>query len=286
MTMRILALVVLTISCSAFGQVHVGDFLLTVEGNKVVVNVATGGGGYVPERVFRDRFGKLGPGLPNRTPDPGFNSVVGEFVAGQPVGLTIRRAARLWTPPAMMPGDGDFCTMPEERIEVRKNGIIISTPATDPAGMVGPSLEIGTSDPIDGQFHEHAVYWLTTPFDAGVYLLEMEVWVGQPGGVAGGVGRSDALWLVLNQNAATTDVDDAVAWLRANVANVVGDGGPLCPAPAPVCACDWNQSGALSVQDIFDFLSSYFGGAGDFNGQGGATVQDIFDFLTCYFGAC
>jgi len=42
----------------------------------------------------------------------------------------------------------------------------------------------------------------------------------------------------------------------------------------------------LSVQDIFDFLASYFAGAGDFNGAGGTTVQDIFDFLGCYFGGC
>jgi hypothetical protein len=50
-----------------------------------------------------------------------------------------------------------------------------------------------------------------------------------------------------------------------------------------LCPCDWNHSGAVSVQDIFDFLNSYFAGTGDFNGTGGTTVQDIFDFLDCYF---
>ena len=29
------------------------------------------------------------------------------------------------------------------------------------------------------------------------------------------------------------------------------------------CACDWNASGSLTVQDIFDFLSSYFNGVAD-----------------------
>jgi len=52
------------------------------------------------------------------------------------------------------------------------------------------------------------------------------------------------------------------------------------------CPCDWNNSGALSVQDIFDFLTSYFTGNADFNQSGATTVQDIFDFLMCYFNGC
>lgn len=50
-----------------------------------------------------------------------------------------------------------------------------------------------------------------------------------------------------------------------------------------ICRCDWNESSAITVQDIFDFLASYFAGNGDFNFSGTTTVQDIFDFLTCYF---
>lgn len=49
------------------------------------------------------------------------------------------------------------------------------------------------------------------------------------------------------------------------------------------CPCDWNHTGGITVQDIFDFLNSYFAGSGDFNGADGTTVQDIFDFLMCYF---
>ncbi len=48
---------------------------------------------------------------------------------------------------------------------------------------------------------------------------------------------------------------------------------------------DINCSGAISVQDIFDFLAVYFAGAseGDFNQSGTNSVQDIFDFLAAYF---
>lgn len=53
------------------------------------------------------------------------------------------------------------------------------------------------------------------------------------------------------------------------------------------CPCDWNISGgAASLQDLFDFLGSYFAGKGDFNGDGSVTVQDIFDYLGCYFTGC
>ena len=52
------------------------------------------------------------------------------------------------------------------------------------------------------------------------------------------------------------------------------------------CLADFNQSGAVTVQDIFDFLSAWFAHnpAADVNGSGSVTVQDIFDFLGAWFG--
>jgi T5SS/PEP-CTERM-associated repeat protein len=54
------------------------------------------------------------------------------------------------------------------------------------------------------------------------------------------------------------------------------------------CPADFNSSGTLSVQDIFDFLAAYFGGdpRADFNHSGAISVQDIFDFLAAYFAGC
>ncbi len=54
------------------------------------------------------------------------------------------------------------------------------------------------------------------------------------------------------------------------------------------CAVDFNGSGAISVQDIFDFLNAWFAGAAsaDFNHVNGLTVQDIFDFLNAWFVGC
>ena len=54
------------------------------------------------------------------------------------------------------------------------------------------------------------------------------------------------------------------------------------------CAADFNQSGGLSLQDIFDFLMAWFGGlsSADFNHVGGLSAQDIFDFLGAWFAGC
>ncbi|MFN7020736.1 MAG: GC-type dockerin domain-anchored protein [Phycisphaerales bacterium] len=60
---------------------------------------------------------------------------------------------------------------------------------------------------------------------------------------------------------------------------------PLAPRP---CPADFNGSGGLSVQDIFDFLTAYFGDdpRADVNGSGGVSVQDILDYLDLYFTGC
>ncbi len=57
--------------------------------------------------------------------------------------------------------------------------------------------------------------------------------------------------------------------------------------PPQTCPADFNHSGSLEVQDIFDFLNAWFAGspAADFNG-GGLAVQDIFDYLNAWFAGC
>jgi hypothetical protein len=88
----------------------------------------------------------------------------------------------------------------------------------------------------------------------------------------------------------TCTVLTAAACTGANT-SYKGD-GTVCNAPgnltSPCCKADFNQSGSITVQDIFDFLAAYFtvNPQADINGVGGITVQDIFDYLAAYFAGC
>ncbi|MBY0313819.1 MAG: alpha/beta hydrolase [Phycisphaerales bacterium] len=56
----------------------------------------------------------------------------------------------------------------------------------------------------------------------------------------------------------------------------------------PVCPGDFNASGSLSSQDIFDFLNLWFASnpAADFDESGGAGFDDVFGFLNAWFAGC
>ncbi len=58
--------------------------------------------------------------------------------------------------------------------------------------------------------------------------------------------------------------------------------------PVGCCPANFNRTGGLSVQDIFDFLGAWFAGdiRADFNASQALTVQDIFDFLGAWFAGC
>ncbi len=161
----------------------------------------------------------------------------------------------------------------------------------------------GSSAPVCG-FHDaaHDVWFAyTAPVDGTLVLRacnsnfypSLEAFVGGCGGflfasscnyVEGACGNAVQLTLPVADNSTYTL---RIAGSTQNVPGFDDVGqGTLVVAFTPDCACDWNLSGALSVQDIFDFLAAYFAGNGDFNGSGATTVQDIFDFLACYFGGC
>jgi len=57
---------------------------------------------------------------------------------------------------------------------------------------------------------------------------------------------------------------------------------------AGTCTADFNGDGAVSVQDLFDFLAAFFEPlpSADVNGNGQVTVDDLFFFLQAWFGGC
>ncbi len=58
--------------------------------------------------------------------------------------------------------------------------------------------------------------------------------------------------------------------------------------PGPTCPADFDGSGALTVNDIFSFISAWFAGdaRSDFNHAGGINTADVFDYLSAWFSGC
>jgi len=61
------------------------------------------------------------------------------------------------------------------------------------------------------------------------------------------------------------------------------DSGFVPPAP---CLADYNNSGSVTSQDIFDFLTDWFLGNADFDQSGVTEVTDIFAYFSVYFAGC
>jgi subtilisin-like proprotein convertase family protein len=59
-------------------------------------------------------------------------------------------------------------------------------------------------------------------------------------------------------------------------------------AEPQACGCDFNVSGSLTTQDVFDYLSAWMGRepSADFDRGGDVTVQDLFDYLSCFATGC
>jgi hypothetical protein len=92
-----------------------------------------------------------------------------------------------------------------------------------------------------------------------------------PFAIPAGSGLCDGANLIL-----ALTVNSSTVSVTTNSSVAAGGTRVLCP-------CDWNHAGGTTLQDLFDFLTAYFGGAADFNGVDGTTIQDIFDYLLCYF---
>ena len=112
-------------------------------------------------------------------------------------------------------------------------------------------------------------------------------------------------WQTLYQAAATDPVSlgaccmgstcavRALADCTGPLTRYAGPGVACNPAGqvvTPCCKADFNQDRALTVQDVFDFISAFFvqDPTADFsnNGSGPPTAQSIFDFVAAWFSGC
>jgi hypothetical protein len=256
----------LTAPCAA--QLHQTDVILRVNEGRVQTGGFPAPGTLVfPLRRFIATFGDSG--IPDRTTNPGFQSVSDEFPGGSVVNLRLTAALRVWD------GD-DFLSIPVERMTVRKDATTITTPLTDPVPPEsGPNIAVGISDGIAGDFHEHPGYRLLNPAGAGLYLLTGVVWVNTPD-----VAPSEPIYVVFRQNFSDqAELDEALAWIDANLI-----GGSACPA-------DWNEDGVVNSTDVSDFINDWFTDqvegtlVTDFNGDGVSNSTDVSDFINGWFTA-
>jgi probable HAF family extracellular repeat protein len=89
-------------------------------------------------------------------------------------------------------------------------------------------------------------------------------------------------WFVVAARA-INDSDAIAAW------GVTADSNEPRPMLITPCHADYNRNGAISVQDLFDFLAGYFASdpRADFDHDGISDVGDIFAFLALWFaGGC
>jgi hypothetical protein len=54
----------------------------------------------------------------------------------------------------------------------------------------------------------------------------------------------------------------------------------------PPCRADYDNSGVLTVHDIYIFLTNWFRGDADYDNSGTTEVLDIFAFLSDWYAGC
>ncbi len=242
----------------ALAQVHAGDVILKYDGVRIITGRTEGPQIVYGARVVSGTLGDLG--IPNATFSPGYDSEPGAFPPQQLIGITIRKALRVW--------DGqDFDEIPDERMRITKGQSSITTPEQDPPTCeVAGSLTLGLSS-ISGILHQHPAYELLDPADPGVYLLELEAWMGVPGNAA-----SLPFWLVFNQNSPPATLQAAFEFADTIL---------TCPA-------DFNRDGSLTVADFGAFQTGFVlaDPRADLNLDCAHTVADFGAFQTAFVLGC
>ena len=166
-------------------------------------------------------------------------------------------------------------------------------PGESVASFAAPStLSVGFSDPVAVTAADFGVTSNATsiPFTFAYNAGTMTATLTFASPLAAGtynVAVSDAISAVANSARLDGELaSNSPAALPSGNGVALGSAAFTFTITAP-CAADFNNSGSLSVDDIFDFLNAWFAGnpAADFNG-GGLAVQDIFDFLNAWFAGC
>ncbi len=154
--------------------------------------------------------------------------------------------------------------------------------------LTGPNTNIAFNIATMGTTPQTA----TGVFQPGVYTLSATANAGPQSGTLTPTGWSINLSASVPSGACCTGLTCTQATAAECTGRFVG-AGAACNAvgnvTTPCCRADVDQSGTLSVQDIFTFLNAWFQrsvGIGNYNGDCCVSTQDIFDYLAAYFAGC
>ncbi len=222
------------------------------------------------------------------------------IVGSSSVRVYLNNGNGTFSSPSIVPMAGDRLMQPLADVNGDGHIDLVASRTINPGGFISVSLGAGngtfgavttypanrptsmTSADFDGDGDRDLAFSSFSPFNTVSVML---------GDGSGGFGPAQAF------ASGGSDPDGLAA------ADLNGDGYPdlvvvnrvgasasafLNLTTPPPCPADFNNSGSVTVQDIFDFLEAYFTGdpRADINGEGGVTVQDIFDYLAAYFAAC
>lgn len=177
---------------------HVGDVGVALLNNRLVTGIVDDSSGsqvVVPGvRVFGAEMGLTVPGFGE---DPGFFASNGTLAVGSGLGFNIMGAVRKWDS-----GMGTFVAASETfRLERPDGTVFVDSPLTN-TFTAGWAFTVGAGD-----FDDHPNYYVQNRVDAGIYLLELNLY-----STVSTIANSDSFWLVINDGADEADHEAAIEY--------------------------------------------------------------------------
>jgi len=178
---------------------------------------------------------------------------------------------------------------------VGSGGVVPAIIAVDPPFVGNQDFRIGL-DRARGATTARLVWSATAPDATGTIPQDHVFSTKVVGGTGNGNGYATEFWPLLASQVSSGQtiyaqwlVDDAAATggvAKSNVARITFFCGSVgCPA---VCQADVNETGNVTVDDLFVYLHRWFAldATADMDRSGTITVQDLFTFLGSWFAGC
>jgi hypothetical protein len=213
--------------------------------------------GATPARVFPATFGDTG--VARFTSNPGFDALPGTFSAGTRLGFNALDGLRRFTGSAVEP-------VTTERLEV-KFLTLVTLVGSD--AVNGFDLAVQSN----GGYHRHFNFTLKAEGGqlpaSGIYVATFELYTND-----GVTLPSDPFFIVFNDGRSSSEHDEAIAWVEANLVTTPTN----CPA-------DLDDDQDVGAADLAQLLASWATASADLDGDGDTGAADL-SMLLAAWGAC